>query len=156
MSDGKMASDPIGFLPVTDLKQLMEVAKANPRLAGAIKLDGDVYEIQAGSVNYVQQKGDWAIVVDKKTDLANAPADPLKLLGDLPKNYDLAVRVCVKNIPETMRQAGLAQLQARAALTPGAGDRINQTIPLITEMIDQLDDVTLGLKIDPGWRFARL
>jgi hypothetical protein len=143
-----------GFVPVTDLKQLMEVAKTNPKLAAAIKLNGGRYEIQAGGPPlWVQQKGDWAVITimnPLSDDLANAPADPLKLLGDLPKNYDLAVRVCVKNIPETLRQAGLAQLQARAALTPGAGDRINEATPLITEMIDQLDDVTLGLKIDPG------
>ena len=52
-------------------------------------------------------------------DLANAPADPLKLLGDLPKNYDLAVRLSVKNVPDSLRQMLLGRLQS-------ASDRCNR------------------------------
>ena len=61
-----------------------------------------------------KQKGDWAVFSNIAGDLANVPANPLELLGDLSKDYDVAVRVLVKNIPEQLRQEGVSQLQSAA------------------------------------------
>ena len=152
-----------GFVPVTDLKQLMEAAKSNPKFAAAITSQGvyeigakEMYEISVSNLPLcVQQKGNWAIIVGNRKDLANAPADPLKLLGDLPKNYDIAVRVSVKDIPASMRQMGMAQLQAMASMSRmhggngGVASPAQALAPLVS-MLDELDSVTLGLKIDPG------
>ncbi len=151
-----------GFVPVTDLKKLIEVAKANPNLAQLLKPgENGVYEIQTGGpAVYIQQKGKWAIVAAKSEDLANAPADPEKLLGDLPKNYDLAVRVSVKNCPKEWREQVLAQIQAgaEAGMTqmPGESDdqyelRVNaakQAVEKITTLLNELEDVTLGWNVD--------
>jgi hypothetical protein len=152
------------FIPATDLKQLMETAKANPRLGGGIQLNGDKYTIMGiGPPLVVQQKGDWAvasIMTPAGDDLAKAPADPLKLLGDLPKKYDLAVRFSVKDVPEPIRQQILAMLQMRAAMFPQGGGGgmsplgglmgANQGVQRLGEMLNELDEWLFGLNIDPS------
>jgi hypothetical protein len=151
-----------GFIPVTNLKQLIEVAKANPRLAPMIKVDGDVYEVQPpnGAPIFIQQKGDWAIVTTPRTGLATAPADPLKLLGDMPKKYGIAVRVSIKNLPDMARQMFLMQLQRNIAKEmaqkPGEPDAeyagrklaLEGTIQVFTTLVNDLDEVMLGWSID--------
>ena len=79
----------------------MEVIKSNPKLASAITLKGDVYEINgpAAPPFFVQQKGNWAVISIRRDDLANAPADPLQLFGDLPKDYDVAARFRSRTFP---------------------------------------------------------
>jgi hypothetical protein len=151
------------FLPVTDLKQLVEVAKTNPVLANAIKADGDVYEIKSPGPQpplYIQQKGEWAVCTMMRDGLAKAPADPLKLLGDLPKKYDIAVRVSVKDIPVPLREQMLAGLKMRAAMFPqpggggmtplggmmGAGEGVQQ----LTDLLNDLDEVLVGVNVDPS------
>ena len=101
LTDGQQFAS-YGFLPVSDLKQLAETAQKNPLLGQTIKLNNDVYEIQAKDQTvYAQQKGKWAVIADSKEHLSAAPADPLKLLGDMPKNYEVAVRLSAKNTPRS-------------------------------------------------------
>jgi hypothetical protein len=126
-----------------------------------IKLDNDVYEIQAKDQTiYAQQKGKWAVIADKKEHLSAAPADPLKLLGDMPKNYDLAVRLSAKNAPPQYREQVLPMLQAGAAMgmiqLPNESDddyalrmqATKQTIQRITDFVNDLEDVMLGWNVD--------
>ena len=63
----------------------------------------------------------------------------------------MAVRFLIKNIPEQLRQMGMSQLQAAANgrhANTGASEQIKQVVPLITRLFNDLDEVTLGLKID--------
>ncbi len=143
-----------GFIPVTDLKELMEVIKANPKLASAITLKGDVYEINGpGRPPFlVQQKGSWAAISIRRDDLANAPADPLPLFGDLPKEYDVAARFLLKNVPEQMLLDGVARLQSaidgRMLPIPGGAAQLKVAMPLLTQGLNDLDEVELGLRIN--------
>jgi hypothetical protein len=161
LTDGQEALVGYGFLPVTDLKQLMELAKANPQLADTIKEDGGVYEIQTGGpALFVTQKGKWAVIAKDKEGLGKAPADPLKLFGDLPTKYDLAVRATVKNLPQTYREQYIALVQAgmEAGMQqmPGESDddfavRSNvakQAMQQMTTMVNELDEVLLGWNVD--------
>jgi len=151
-----------GFLPVTELKQLVETGQAL-QLAGNIKLDNGVYEIQGGAMTlYARQKGNWAIIGQAKEILDQAPADPLKLLGDMPKNYDLAVRVSVKNAPKEYREQFLAQLRVGVELSnmrrPDENDEqyelrvgaTEQGFQQLATMINELEDVMLGWNVDPS------
>jgi hypothetical protein len=153
-----------GFIPVTDLGQFVETLKAVSR--GRIKAskDKDVYQLQAGGPPLLmQQKGDWAVVAVLNpftNDLDNAPADPAKLLGDLPKRYDLAVRLSVKDVPEAIRQQFLSQLQTAAdhemAQKPGeseaeyAGRMLGAkgALQAFTTLANELDEVVLGWTVD--------
>jgi len=150
-----------GFLPVGNLKQLMDTAMLNPAVAQSIKLNNGVYEIAAsGQTIFVQQQGTWAIIADKRESLAAAPSDPAKLLGEMPKNYDLAVCLSMKNLPASYREQFLAQLQAgaRAGMRQGLNESDEQfalrtnaskrMLEQMTTLVNELDEMVLGWKID--------
>ena len=161
LADDQGKSAIFGFLPVTELKQLVETGQAL-QLA-KIELDNDVYEIQSGAMTlYARQKDNWAIIGQAKETLDKAPADPLRLLGDMPKNYALAVRVSVKNAPKEYREQLLAQL--RVGLEAGMMrmpdeneeqyelriDMAEQSFQQLAAMVNELDDVMLGWNVDPS------
>ena len=97
----------------------------------------------------------------KREDLAHAPADPLKLLGDLPQKYDLACRGLLKNLPDESREQLLAQLQAGVevamAQTPDESDArvqrralgLKQAHQQPSPLINEAEDLTLGWTVDP-------
>lgn len=168
LTDGEQFT-PYGFLPVTDLKQLVEVAKSNPQLADMIMLDDGVYEIETGGPPiYAKQKGKWAVLTHEKEHLANAPTDPLKLFNELPDKYNLAVRVLINNLPDQFREQLLAQLQAVVqvgmAQMPNEDEAghnarvvaIKQTLDQIVMLVNEAEDFTLGWMIDHNTSTARL
>src|SRR5687768_8753290 len=88
----------IAFIPVSDLKQLLEIHKeyiGEPRDAG-----GGILEIGMDRSAFVKEQGGWAFVAESSEHLTGLPQDPVKLLGDLPKNYNLAIRIMVQNVPQ--------------------------------------------------------
>src|SRR5208283_665481 len=120
----------------------------------------DVYEIQTGGpAVYMKAIGKWAVLTDQRENLADAPADPLKLLGDLPKRYDLAVCLSVRNAPKEYRDMAIAQLQAvpegGLPQLPDESDdhyaaRVDATryvVQGITAMVNELDTVLLGVSV---------
>ena len=148
----------VGFVPVSDLKKL---------LGGLIKsglakdIGGGVLQIPtAAQPAYVQQKGGWAFVSITPEALKQTPADPAALLGDLPKNYDLAVRASIKNLPEPLRQQFLAGLQMGVQMAarrrPDESEdayalrsRMTQhSIEQVVALTKELDEVLLGWKIN--------
>ena len=122
-----------------------------------------MYEIQAQDQTvYAQQKGKWAVIADNKEHLSAAPADPLKLLGEMPKNYDLAVRLSAKNAPPQYREQVLTMLRAGVEMgmvqQPNESDdeyamRVHatkQSLQRITDFVNDLEDVMLGWNVDPS------
>ena len=148
-----------GFVPVTDLKQLIEVLKGlNVEAKEAV--DG-VYEVDAKARPvYVKQKGDWAFICASPEALAKMPDDPVKALGGLNEKYDLAVRASVQNVPPPIRQMITAQIQigAAAGMEQLAGETdeqyavrtklAKQAIEQAIAAINDLDTVLLGFSID--------
>ncbi len=160
LSDGSEEFTTYGFVPVSDLKQLMGLMK-NPMTNEAPKVDNGVYEIPLGMESiYVTQKGKWAYVAQKKETFQTVADDPTALLGDLPKKYLLAVRATVKNIPEPVRQKGIAGIQMLMQMammrTPGESDAqyatrtamMKQNIDQIEILSKELDEVMLGVTLD--------
>ena len=155
---------PYGFLPVTELKRLVELAQLNPQGADKIAPVDGVYEIPIGPPTiYVEQRGKWAVMTLKRSDLAQAPAKPLEMLGDLPKNYDLAAWVSFKNLVGQQREQVLAQLQAAmevamAQRSPEESDvqynrrvrGIKQARQQLVTLINEAEQLTLGWTVDPG------
>ena len=116
-----------GFLPVTDMKQFMTVIGDLTHQQFTPDADG-VYEVKGnlGTPAYVAAKGGWAFISESREVLKKVPADPAVLLGDLPKQYTLAIRGSVKNLPAGIRKMAMAQLEAGfqvfSALQQRAGD----------------------------------
>ncbi len=149
----------VGFVPVTDLKALLGVLEGP---LGEAKDDGTgIYELSGGDTTwFITQKAGWAFVAREKEHLGKAPADLLKVLGGLEKQYDLAVKVTVKNLPEQIRGmiTGGLQMGAQAALErqPGESDEqyalrsklAQQSMEQMLRAIKELDTVLVGFSID--------
>jgi hypothetical protein len=147
LSDGGEEFTIYGFMPVSNLAQLMDLMK-NPMTGESPKADNGVYEIPAGPVSvYVTQKGKWAYIAQKKETFAEVSNDPAGLLGDLPKRYLLAVRASVKNIPDAMKEKALAflPLLMQGSMQP---DMMKQNAEQIERLSKELDEVMLGITLD--------
>ena len=105
---------PYVFIPVTDLKQLVEVAKTNPQLAENITLDDGVYEIGAGSQTiYLQQTGNWAVMTDQERGLGPRPRRSAQTARRPAAEICFGVpRVGQERPRPSIREQILAQLQA--------------------------------------------
>lgn len=152
------ASGPAGwvFLPVTDLQKLFGALGAfigEPQDVG-----NEVWQLEKdGRSAFVKQQGDWAFVSATPELLANLPAKPDKLLGELSKEYDIAVRVHIQNIPPPLRDMVVDGIKERITeqmrqSVPGGETQeqlMKMQVEAVTKAINELDQLTVGFKIDP-------
>ncbi len=145
----------IAFIPVTDLKQLLEIHKeyiGEPRDAG----DG-ILEIGIDRSAFVKEQSGWAFVAESSEHLTGLPKDPSALLGDLAKKYNVAGKLMVPNIPEKLRQTAIDEIKIgleRALESQPNADReaIEKTsrdaMKQIEQLFNEADELTIGVAID--------
>jgi hypothetical protein len=148
------------MVPVTDLKALLQVLEP---AVGPSKDAGDgALELKnkEGKSFFVKQIDDWAIFSDRLERLATPPANPMKLLADLGRQYDLAVRFNPSSVPAEIRKMVIAGIRAKAQedLKQHAGETSDelagrkilgeQVVRRITRAIDEIDQLTLGWSLD--------
>jgi hypothetical protein len=149
------------FLPVSDADKLMASLVA---FIGVPKDAGEgiwQIEVQANQMPlFVKAEGGWARIGQQPEDLKLLPQDPAALLGGLEKQYDIAVRALMKNIPEELRQLGLGFLQQgiEGGLQPMENEdeesfqqrkKLAQTqVDALVEQFNDLDHFTIGWSID--------
>ena len=92
------------------------------------------------------------------------PDDPVSLLGGLDKQYDVAIRLSVQNIPEVFRQLAIDQIkmgvEGSLEQSPGESDEqyeqrsktTQQQLDTLVTTLNELDEVTVGLSIDEAAR----
>jgi hypothetical protein len=146
----------IAFIPVTNLKQLLEIHKeyiGEPRDVG----DG-ILEIGIERSAFVKEAGGWAFVAESSDHLTDLPKDPSTLLADLGKKYNVAGKVLVQNVPQELRQTAIDEIKVgleramenqpgnvdRAALEKTTKDAMKQ----IEQLFNEADELTVGLAID--------
>lgn len=149
----------VAFIPVSDLKVLLEVQK---EYVGTPKDVGNgILEIGADRTAYLKEQAGWAFVAESQGPLTNLPPDPTALLGDLPKNYNVAARLLVPNVPEELRKMVVDQLKVGvdrglgASATRGAQfDRksVEQVLRTwlgnLERYVNETEEITVGLGID--------
>jgi len=153
-----MEMKPFAFLPVTSLKQLLGSLAA---VLGEPREKNGVLEIDAKNQTlYLKEQGGWAFIAQTPESLASLPKDPLKLLGGLEKQYDVAVRVNVKNIPEMYRDLAIDQLKAamQGSFDKKEGEAddefearkqvLEQQLENNLMLINETDQLTLGWSLD--------
>jgi len=158
---------PLVYLPVTNLKQLLESLSA--LIGEAEDSGGGLYELNVfGQGILVKEKAGWAIVGQSADAVNAAPADPAKLLGGLDKDYDVAIRLHVQNIPEVYRSMAIDQLRAgvESGLGRGAEEseeayqarkKITETqLEALTRAINDIDQLTLGAAVDTAAKTAHI
>jgi hypothetical protein len=165
-TDG-LSFQPLVFIPVTNLKQLLESLAAllgEPQDAGDGILEMEVFNQRL----LFKEVNGWAYISQSPEVLATVPADPTKLLGGLDKTYDIAVRLHIQNIPEVYRTLAIDQL--RMGVETGLGRLPDETdeafdarkkladqqLDAITGAINDIEQLTLGVALDSTAKSGRL
>jgi len=146
----------IAFIPVSNLKQLLELHKeyiGEPRDVG----DG-ILEIGTDRTAFVKEQSGWAFIAESSDHLTDLPKDPSVLLGDLAKKYNVAGKLMVQNVPAELRQTAIDEIKVgveralegqggnvdREALEKSSRDMMKQ----IEQVFNEADEVTIGIGID--------
>ncbi|HUE69972.1 MAG TPA: hypothetical protein VMP01_03715 [Pirellulaceae bacterium] len=149
----------ISFVPVSDMKAILATLKepvGEPKDAG----DG-VLELAVGPQSaFIKETNGWAFVAQQKEHLADLPADPSALLGTLPKDYTLAAKVSMQNLPADLKKMLVDQMRIGFETSlENAPDnqgfdkelmaKVNRNaMENIIRMLDELEDITVGFNID--------
>jgi hypothetical protein len=164
--DGVMPGGAV-LAPVTDLAKLLDVLKG----LGVTSQPGDggVTQISAqGQTAFAKTMGKWAAVSMAPAMLDNLPADVGEMLASLTKDYDLAVKVFVQNVPEAYRQQGieLISMSARQGLQKQDGEtddayaerqkQVEAQLEQMKRAFNELDQFTVGLALDSAQHRAYL
>ncbi len=151
-----------GFVPFDDFPLFRECAVG----AGLPLKDlgGGVFQIKEGetSLLYIKHAGKWVYLARTREELAHVAPDPDKLLGDLPSQYDLAIRFEAANLPESLRRKAIEAFQGTITETSGgidAGTRKDDTfgkmvndllIGMATRLVTETDSVTIAGALNKG------
>lgn len=155
-TDGQMPSGAI-CLPVSDVNALLDVAKGMG-VTVTDEVDG-VSQIKTpqGAGVFMKKSGSWAMLSMAPAMFDGLPEDPATMLAPLVKEYDVAAKILMKNLPEAYRQQAVdAMSQGGQARLPKESDEeyaerqkaFEGQLTQLKEFINDLDDVTVGIKID--------
>ena len=132
------------FVPVADLEELSWELDAY--IQSTTDLGGGMYEVVGTEGNkklYTKQSGGWLFVSDDADTLDTVSENPCKLLGGLDKQYDVAVRFELGNVPAEHGKKILAKLDEKVGptLRRMASQR---TVGILGDAAFALQHVTLG------------
>lgn len=147
---------PVVFMPVKDFDGF--VSMISEQMGSDPETDGDytLIPMNSGEDLYLIHSGDWTYASNTADGLENLPNDPTTLLAGT-ESYDVAVRVFGQNIPEDMKA------MAMGAMREGFEEMLNsmppeqaeiqremnsRNIENLEQMVEQLDELTIGLNID--------
>ncbi len=147
------------FMPMADREQFFGA------LAGmGIEPDdlGDgLFEIDAnGQTIYAKQSGSWMFVAQSEEALTNLPADPSVGLGNLPQQYNLAMRIDVQALPAEMKawaidqmrtgmQRGMAEQRGLSADEKALAEELSEAnMQQLESLLTDTEQVTIGWNVD--------
>ncbi|GIW97064.1 MAG: hypothetical protein KatS3mg111_0397 [Pirellulaceae bacterium] len=153
------APKPVVFLPAANVDQFFGA------LAGAgIEADdlGDgLFEVNTGrQILYARHSGNWLFITQTEEASSQVPADPERLLGDLPQRYDIAVRLNVQSLPPELKSMVVTQVRAgfeqsiamQQNQDPQEAESARQigeaSLQQIEQLINDTEQVIIGWRID--------
>ncbi|MBS0209041.1 MAG: hypothetical protein JSS27_08825 [Planctomycetes bacterium] len=156
-----------GFLPVTNLDKLLGA------LVGMVGQPQDVGDgVKSVTVNgmpiFLKPKGKLVFVASNSDDLNKVPEDPMAWLGNLPKEYDLAVQANVQNVPPQLRQMFMDQIKLglQQGLKKGddesdeqfkaRGKLAEEQMAQLDRVANELEQVTVGYSLSPEKKNATI
>lgn len=140
-------------------------------------LGDGLFEIDAnGQKLFAKDSDGWLFIAQTEEALTTVPADPAKLLGNLPQQYNLAVKLDIQALPADMKQMAIEQM--RIGLERGMAEQLRgmseeeqakakelseANIKQLEQMINDTDRVIVGwntessqqrVNIDVGAQFV--
>lgn len=150
---------PLGCLPVADVSPMLELAENfgyEPLDAG-----NGVYELELPDQTlYFKNSGQWTYLGQSAAALADTPADPGDDFAELSESYDLGIQLYAQEVPamykalaiDQMRKGmdeGLVQEDDESDEDFAARRKMTEAqIDQLVDMIDGLDEVTIGWQVD--------
>lgn len=158
----------VGFLPVPNGNKLFAALESSLGIK-AEDVGDELVKLEWGKGAYLKQQGDWLYVADHPRHLSPVPENPAGLLDGLDKQYDIALRLFVRNIPQGLKDVTDFTLRTRIDKTlqsgQGAAPELDKAFlgsvgssmkKTVSTLINESDQVTLGWSLDSGKRLARL
>jgi hypothetical protein len=157
---------PLAFLPVTDLQatlSALEEQLGEPKDAG-----NGVLELAGPQPVFVKEQNGVAFLGQTVESMSAIPANPRESLGTLPADYDVALRVNIQNIPQSLREMalntlrdsvrqGLQQNEEEADEDFALRERMVQAqLDQMNVLAREMDQITVGWKTDTDARHTYL
>lgn len=148
---------PLGFVPVKDLDKVLtslEESVGEPR-----ELGNGIKEIAGIQPIFLKEQDGWAFVGQTVESMANLPQNPVAMLGQMPKEYDIAIRGNIQNIPKQYLDMAVSALQdgvKQGLQQLPDEDRAAQEEVIKAQMqqmetyIKESDQITIGWKTEPA------
>ena len=124
----------------------------------------DVFTLSFGGTTvYAAAKDQWAYFADTLSSLNDAPTDPRVFLDDLPKRYDLALRLSLQRLPQDFRdefvprfKESLESLSLGTEQIEGESEELyaaqlqlwDYIFRQFHRVVNDLDEVLLGWNLD--------
>ncbi len=148
----------LGFVPLGDLGELKTALEANA--AEFQEADGILTTTVNNQDLCIKSAEDWIFLSNQADVLGKLPKDPVAVLNGLEKTYNLAARIDMQNLPETIRETLLGGLQM--GLQAGMGQRpdesdeahaqrsklVAQRVEEFRKSVSELQTIQFGLAID--------
>ncbi len=150
----------IGFLAVPNLDKALKVIQ--DKFSAEVDDLGDgIKKLELGQGVYLKQCGEWVYFSDHPRHLTNLPSDPVAMLDGLDKQYSVALRLFVQNIPQNLRDLSLFQLHSKIDADTKAATLKDPEIdgpfwsPVrnglkesANALVNESDQITLGWAVD--------
>lgn len=153
---------PVICLPVPKANDLLDIAKAYG--AQVAETEAGLKEVQLPNQQtyFVKGQNNWLFISNSAHALDKAPQDPPASFGELVGDYNLAVRLSLKNMPESWRQLGTAWMEM--GMQQGLQKRDDESdeqfaerqklaevqIEQLKRTLNEIDSITLGWAVDPA------
>ncbi len=148
--------EPIALVPTADVKTVLKRMEAQTGPADELD-DGTLVVAIGANTLFIRQVGNWAVLARNRSVLDQAPADPAAMISQMGADYDLAVRIDLQQVPESARNAMVAQLRQgfdQAMNRQGGEDAemareyAEQSMEQLEQFVSQTDDLMIGFDID--------
>jgi hypothetical protein len=151
----------VAFVPM-EQNGLQTILKLHRDQLGEAKDAGDgVVQVGRARTMFIKDQNGWAFVSENKQHLADLPQDPAALLKELPKNYNVAAKLMVQNIPAELRRTAIDEIKLgieRFLDSPAARqqkidrEQARQLTKVYTaqleKLINEADELMIGLGIN--------
>jgi hypothetical protein len=152
------------FAPVSDVKGLVEAFAGPPFGFSATDAGNGVVQVQGppqAPPAFAKTQGGYTFFAQRADQLKDLPANPEALLDGLNKDYDIAARAYLQNVPEVFRQqiiGGLKMGMQFSLQRPNPGEDpqafelrkqlVEQQLKQFEQLFNELETFTFGGKID--------
>ena len=162
-TDGSIVN-PVAFFPVNDAQTLL--ASLSSAVGPATRLERGLWKIdQAEFSGFVREHDGWMFFAQNAAALEDLP-DPVSVLGNLPQQYDSALRLNLQQVPDVFRQflidlvrtllrEDLAQrADESAAMHSLRSSWLRFEFDVFERIVSESEQVTVGYNVDAPSRRA--